>query len=48
VIKHLSFDHMLQHARMTLAFAYELGFADFAALEAGEEGQTGPDHSDSL
>ena len=26
---YLSFDHMLQHARMTLAFAYELAFADF-------------------
>ncbi|EAS31262.3 leucine aminopeptidase 1 [Coccidioides immitis RS] len=24
----LSFDHMLQHARMTLAFAYELAFAE--------------------
>ncbi|KAL1846090.1 hypothetical protein VTK73DRAFT_355 [Phialemonium thermophilum] len=33
VISYLSFDHMLQHARMTLAFAYELGFADFAKLE---------------
>jgi bacterial leucyl aminopeptidase len=25
----LSFDHMLQHAKMTLAFAYELAFANF-------------------
>lgn len=33
LIKYLSFDHMLQHARMTLAFGYELAFADFAALE---------------
>jgi bacterial leucyl aminopeptidase len=24
---------MLQHARMTLAFGYELAFADFEALE---------------
>ncbi|KAK4044104.1 hypothetical protein C8A01DRAFT_31702 [Parachaetomium inaequale] len=41
LIKYLSFDHMLQHARMTLAFGYELAFTDFAALE-------GPEHSDSL
>ncbi|KAK4240540.1 hypothetical protein C8A03DRAFT_31357 [Achaetomium macrosporum] len=41
LIKYLSFDHMLQHARMTLAFGYELAFTDFTALE-------GPDHSDSL
>ncbi|KAH6856146.1 hypothetical protein B0I37DRAFT_333420 [Chaetomium sp. MPI-CAGE-AT-0009] len=41
LIKYLSFDHMLQHARMTLAFGYELAFTDFAALE-------GPNHSDSL
>ena len=27
-IESLSFDHMLQHARMTLAFAYELAMAD--------------------
>ncbi|KAK3935441.1 hypothetical protein QBC46DRAFT_397551 [Diplogelasinospora grovesii] len=33
LIKYLSFDHMLQHARMTLAFAYELANADFAKLE---------------
>lgn len=26
---HLSSDHMLQHARMTLALAYELAFAQF-------------------
>ncbi|KAL2128661.1 hypothetical protein VTI74DRAFT_8864 [Chaetomium olivicolor] len=43
-IKYLSFDHMLQHARMTLAFGYELAFTDFTALE----GRQGPDHSDSL
>lgn len=41
LIKYLSFDHMLQHARMTLAFGYELAFTDFAALEK-------PDHSDAL
>lgn len=35
LIKYLSFDHMLQHARMTLAFAYELAFADFPKLEKG-------------
>ncbi|KAJ5161439.1 Leucine aminopeptidase 1 [Penicillium capsulatum] len=28
-IKYLSFDHMLQHAKMSLAFAYELAFAPF-------------------
>ncbi|KAK2811623.1 Leucine aminopeptidase 1 [Emmonsiellopsis sp. PD_5] len=27
-IEHLSFDHMLQHAKMTLGLAYELAFAD--------------------
>jgi leucyl aminopeptidase len=27
LIKYLSFDHMLQHAKMSLAFAYELAFA---------------------
>ncbi|KAG6366531.1 hypothetical protein INS49_000708 [Diaporthe citri] len=36
-IKYLSFDHMLQHARMTLAFAYELGFTNFAKLKSGVE-----------
>ncbi|KAK3898781.1 hypothetical protein C8A05DRAFT_37630 [Staphylotrichum tortipilum] len=41
LIKYLSFDHMLQHARMTLAFGYELAFTNFAALE-------GLEHSDSL
>lgn len=29
-IKHLSFDHMLEHARMTLGLVYELGFHDFS------------------
>ncbi|CAK7562793.1 MAG: Leucine aminopeptidase 1 [Sporothrix epigloea] len=33
LIKYLSFDHMLQHARLTLGFAYELAFADFDKLE---------------
>ncbi|KAJ5543119.1 hypothetical protein N7535_005548 [Penicillium sp. DV-2018c] len=28
-IEYLSFDHMLQHAKMSLAFAYELAFASF-------------------
>jgi leucyl aminopeptidase len=28
-MKYLSFDHMLQHAKMSLAFAYELAFAPF-------------------
>ncbi|KAJ0305158.1 hypothetical protein COL5a_010194 [Colletotrichum fioriniae] len=32
-IKYLSFDHMLEHAKMTLGLVYELGFTDFAALE---------------
>jgi len=29
VIKYLSFDHMLQHAKMTLGFAYEAAMAEF-------------------
>jgi leucyl aminopeptidase len=28
-IEYLSFDHMLQHAKLTLALAYELAFAEF-------------------
>ncbi|KKA27661.1 hypothetical protein TD95_001253 [Thielaviopsis punctulata] len=32
-IKWLSFDHMREHARMTLGLAYELGFTDFESLE---------------
>ncbi|KAI9655438.1 MAG: Leucine aminopeptidase 1 [Alyxoria varia] len=28
-VEYLSFDHMLQHARMTLGFVYELAFAQF-------------------
>ncbi|KAM0810541.1 putative Leucyl aminopeptidase [Seiridium cardinale] len=34
LIEYLSFDHMLQHARMTLGLVYELGFTDFAKLES--------------
>ncbi|KAH8680951.1 leucine aminopeptidase 1 [Xylariales sp. PMI_506] len=34
LIKYLSFDHMLQHARMTLGLVYELGFTDFVQLES--------------
>lgn len=29
LMKYLSFDHMLQHAKMSLAFVYELAFASF-------------------
>lgn len=36
LIEYLSFDHMLQHARLTLAFGYELAFTDFAKLEKEE------------
>lgn len=35
-IEYLSFDHMLQHARLTLAFAYELGSTDFTTLKSDE------------
>jgi bacterial leucyl aminopeptidase len=28
-IQYLSFGHMLQHAKMTLGFAYEMAFAKF-------------------
>lgn len=38
LIKYLSFDHMLQHARMTLGFVYELAFADFDELEKSAGG----------
>ncbi|PSS00653.1 leucine aminopeptidase 1 [Coniella lustricola] len=34
-LKYLSFDHMLQHAKLTLAFAYELGSTNFAKLKSG-------------
>ncbi|TQW00821.1 hypothetical protein V2A60_001861 [Cordyceps javanica] len=39
LIKYLSFDHMLQHAKMTLGLAYELGTYDFdknAGLDSPE------------
>ncbi|KAI1369277.1 Zn-dependent exopeptidase [Xylaria arbuscula] len=39
LIKYLSFDHMLQHAKMTLAFVYELGFTNFKELEASDIGE---------
>ncbi|KAI8949055.1 Zn-dependent exopeptidase [Xylaria longipes] len=39
LIKYLSFDHMLQHAKMTLGLVYELGFTDFKALENSEVGE---------
>ncbi|KAI1114469.1 Zn-dependent exopeptidase [Nemania sp. NC0429] len=39
LIKYLSFDHMLQHAKMTLGLVYELGFTDFKALESSEIGE---------
>lgn len=42
-ISFLSFDHMLQHARMTLAFAYELAFADFDKLEKKAGSSLGDD-----
>jgi leucyl aminopeptidase len=29
VMANVNFDHVLQHARMTLGFGYELGFAQF-------------------
>ncbi|KAF9870316.1 leucine aminopeptidase 2 [Colletotrichum karsti] len=38
LIKYLSFDHMLEHAKMTLGLVYELGFTDFPALE--KKGET--------
>lgn len=38
-ISYLSFDHMLQHARMTLAFAYELAFTDFVKLANEASGE---------
>lgn len=39
LIKYLSFDHMLQHARMTLALAYELGYTDFEKLKGNVMGE---------
>ncbi|TLS26882.1 hypothetical protein PpBr36_04867 [Pyricularia pennisetigena] len=37
-IKYLSFDHMLQHAKMTTAFVYELASTDFKKLEKESQG----------
>lgn len=39
-IKYLSFDHMLQHAKMTLGLVYELGFHDFDSNADGEWTET--------
>ncbi|KAK3324081.1 hypothetical protein B0T19DRAFT_221312 [Cercophora scortea] len=39
LIKYLDFDHMLQHARLTLAFVYELAFADFPKLEGSKQSE---------
>ncbi|KAI1827984.1 Zn-dependent exopeptidase [Xylaria intraflava] len=39
LIKYLSFDHMLQHAKMTLGLVYELGFTDFKELESLQVGE---------
>jgi len=39
LIKYLSFDHMLEHARMTLGFVYELAHTDFVAL-TGESSES--------
>ncbi|KAM4060473.1 peptidase family M28 domain-containing protein [Hirsutella rhossiliensis] len=39
VIEHLSFDHMLQHARMTLGLVYELGFHKFDDETKDEPGE---------
>jgi leucyl aminopeptidase len=35
-IKYLSFDHMLEHARMTLGLVYELAFHDFSKSDKKE------------
>ncbi|KHN97028.1 aminopeptidase [Metarhizium album ARSEF 1941] len=37
LIKFLSFDHMLQHARMTLGLVYELGFHKFTKGYEGDD-----------
>ncbi|TQS32616.1 hypothetical protein Golomagni_07064, partial [Golovinomyces magnicellulatus] len=39
-IKYLSFDHMLEHAKMTLGLVYELGFHDFDGSAEGEWTET--------
>ncbi|OAA48397.1 aminopeptidase [Metarhizium rileyi] len=36
LMEYLSFDHMLQHARMTLGFVYELGFHKFKNADDGD------------
>ncbi|KAK4188268.1 leucine aminopeptidase 1 [Podospora australis] len=46
LIKYLSFDHMLQHARLTLAFVYELAFTNFTSLEQGAKSKWGFDMGD--
>lgn len=37
-IEYLSFDHMLQHAKMTLGLVYELGHYDFSEKKGGDDG----------
>lgn len=37
-IEYLSFDHMLQHAKMTLGLVYELGHYDFYKGKGGDDG----------
>ncbi|CAH0015300.1 unnamed protein product [Clonostachys rhizophaga] len=37
LIKYLSFDHMLEHARFTLGLVYELGHYDFYSSKSEEE-----------
>ncbi|OAQ89980.1 LAP2 like protein [Purpureocillium lilacinum] len=39
LIKYLSFDHMLEHARMTLGLVYELGFHEFDSKQENEPGE---------
>lgn len=36
LIKYLSFDHMLEHAKMTLGLVYELAYHDFSSKEVEE------------
>ena len=45
-LEYLSFPHMEQHARMTLALAYELAFADFKKLD--EEAAAARNGADEL
>ncbi|KAH6608549.1 leucyl aminopeptidase [Trichoderma cornu-damae] len=37
LIKYLSFDHMLEHAKMTLGLVYELAYHDFSSSEEASE-----------